>query len=159
VRLILENFYNKYLKIWISLNLKNFLFILFLNLPRSCRNYFLNSLANLRYLFIFESSPLSDLPYQKPWVRKLPDIPRELSRHVDRASYPGGMLRVLPWKHYAGSPLISSELDVWKLGTNIAGILAKLFRFGNYVSEKRKKFGERRILNFFFFRRLRAVNV
>jgi hypothetical protein len=29
-------------------------------------------------------------------VRKLPDIPRELPRHVDRATYPEGMLEVLP---------------------------------------------------------------
>jgi hypothetical protein len=51
--LILESSYNKYLKIWIFFDLKNFLFILFLFLPRSCRNYFLNSLANFRCLFIF----------------------------------------------------------------------------------------------------------
>jgi hypothetical protein len=28
-------------------------------------------------------------------VRKLPDIPRELPKYVDRASYPGGILRIL----------------------------------------------------------------
>jgi hypothetical protein len=44
-------------------------------------------------------------------VRKLPDIPRGLPRHVDRATYPEGMFGVLSRKHYAGSPLLPSELD------------------------------------------------
>jgi hypothetical protein len=38
-------------------------------------------------------------------------MPRELPRHVDRATYPEGMLEVLPRKHYAGSPLLPNELD------------------------------------------------
>jgi hypothetical protein len=46
------------------------------------------------------------------YVRKLPDIPRELPRYVDRATYPEGMLGVLSRKHYAGFPLLLSELDV-----------------------------------------------
>jgi hypothetical protein len=45
-------------------------------------------------------------------VRKFPDIPRELSRYVDRAIYPEGMLGVLSRKHYADFPLLPSELDV-----------------------------------------------
>jgi hypothetical protein len=53
VRLILKNSYNKYLRVWISFSLKNIFLILFLFLPRSCRNCFLNLLANFRCLFIF----------------------------------------------------------------------------------------------------------
>jgi hypothetical protein len=44
-------------------------------------------------------------------VRKLPGIPRELPRHIDRATYPEGMLRILFRKHYADSPLLPNELD------------------------------------------------
>jgi hypothetical protein len=97
--------------------------------------------------------------YGKLNVRKLPDIHRELPRHVNRASYPGEMLRIPPWKHYIGSPLLPSELDIWRLGADIAETLAKLFRFGNYISEKKRKFNERRILNSFFPRELRKVSV
>jgi hypothetical protein len=89
-------------------------------------------------------------------VRKLPDIHREFPRHVARASYPGGMIRVPPWKHYIGSPLLPSELDIWKLGAGIIRTLAKLFRFGNYISEKRR-FSERKILNSFLFENCEKV--
>jgi hypothetical protein len=92
-------------------------------------------------------------------VRKLPGIPRELPRHVDRATYPEGMLGVLSKKHYADSPLLLSELDVWRLEIDIIKTLIKLFRLENHISEKRKKFSERKILNFFPFRKLREANI
>jgi hypothetical protein len=87
-------------------------------------------------------------------IRKLPDIPRELSKHIDRATYPEEMLKILFRKHYTDSPLLPSELDIWRLGTDITETLAKLFRLGNYISEKRRRFSERRILNLSPFSRI-----
>jgi hypothetical protein len=81
-------------------------------------------------------------------IRKLPDIPREFPKYINRATYPEGILEVLFRKHYTDSPLLLSELNTWKLGIDIAGTLAKLFRFENYISEKRKRFDEKKILNF-----------
>jgi hypothetical protein len=92
-------------------------------------------------------------------IRKLSNIPRGFSRYVDRAIYSEGIFGILFRKYYIGSPLLSSELDVWRLKTDMIETLIKLFRFGSYVSEKRRRFGERRILNFFFFRELREASV
>jgi hypothetical protein len=47
-------------------------------------NKALADLININYITYFNNI-----------VRKLPDIPRELPKHVDRAIYPGGMLRIL----------------------------------------------------------------
>jgi hypothetical protein len=44
-------------------------------------------------------------------VRKLPGIPRELPKYIDRVTYPEEMLEILFRKYYAGSPLLPSELD------------------------------------------------
>jgi hypothetical protein len=92
-------------------------------------------------------------------VRKFSDIPREFPRYIDRATYPEGMLGILFRKHYIGFPLLLSELDTWRRGINIARTLAKLYRFGNYISEKRKRFSERKILNSSPFRELREASV
>jgi hypothetical protein len=45
-------------------------------------------------------------------VKKLPNIPRELSRYIDRATYSEKMLRILSRKYYIDSPLLSSELNI-----------------------------------------------
>jgi hypothetical protein len=87
-------------------------------------------------------------------IRKLSDIPRGIPRYIDRDIYPEVMLWILSRKHYINFSLLLSELDTWNLGIDMAETLAKLFRFGNYISEKRRRFGERRVLNFSFFSRV-----
>jgi hypothetical protein len=49
---------------------------------------------------------------KKDNVRKLPDIPRKLSKYIDRAIYPEGMLKILFKKYYIDFPLLLSELDI-----------------------------------------------
>jgi hypothetical protein len=44
-------------------------------------------------------------------ITKLPDIPQELSKYINRAIYPERMLRILFRKHYINFPLLLSELD------------------------------------------------
>jgi hypothetical protein len=92
-------------------------------------------------------------------IRKLPNISRGFSRYVDRVIYFEKIFRILFRKHYIGSSLLLNELDAWRLGINIIGMLAKLFWFGNYISEKKKRFSERKILNSFFLRELREASV
>jgi hypothetical protein len=45
-------------------------------------------------------------------VRKFSDISRGFPKYIDRATYPEKMLGILPRKHYTGSPLLPSELDI-----------------------------------------------
>jgi hypothetical protein len=44
-------------------------------------------------------------------IRKLPNIPRELPKHIDRDTYPEEILKILSKKHYIDFPLLLSELD------------------------------------------------
>jgi hypothetical protein len=44
-------------------------------------------------------------------VRKLPDIPRKLSKYINRAIYLEKMLEILSRKYYADFPLLPNELD------------------------------------------------
>jgi hypothetical protein len=92
-------------------------------------------------------------------IRKLLNIPRELPKHINRATYSEEMLEVLSKKHYTDFPLLPNELDAWRLETDMIGMLIKLYRFGNYISEKKRRFSERKILNLFPSRGLREASV
>jgi hypothetical protein len=72
------------------------------------KKYIIKKINSSRRNCLYERSNLSNI---NNFVRKLPGIPRELPRYVDRAIYPEGMLGVLSRKHYIGFPLLSSELD------------------------------------------------
>jgi hypothetical protein len=92
-------------------------------------------------------------------VRKLFNISREFPKYIDRVIYPEEIFEVLFRKYYIGFPLLLSELDVWRLKIDIIKTLIKLFRFGDYISEKRRRFNERKILKFSFSRKLREISV
>jgi hypothetical protein len=81
-------------------------------------------------------------------IRKLPDIFRRFLRYINRATYSEEIFGILFRKHYIGFPLLPNELDAWKLKADIIKTLAKLFRLGDYISEKRRRLSERKILNF-----------
>jgi hypothetical protein len=53
-----------------------------------------------------------DNPFRKrDNIRKFSDISRELSRYIDRATYPEEMLEVLFRKHYTDFSFLPSELN------------------------------------------------
>jgi hypothetical protein len=53
-----------------------------------------------------------DNPFRKrDNIRKFSDISRELSRYIDRATYPEGIFKVLSKKYYTDFPLLLSELN------------------------------------------------
>jgi hypothetical protein len=126
---------------------------------------FINKFIIYVYYFLLANQLIStkkdwDSPFRKENnIRKFPGISRKLPRYVDRATYSEGIFKVLSRKHYTDSPLLLSELDVWRLRTDIVKTLIKLFRFGNYIFEKRKRFDERKILSFSLFRELRETSV
>jgi hypothetical protein len=53
-----------------------------------------------------------DNPFiKKNNIRKLPNIPREFPKYINRVTYPEKIFRILFRKHDINSPLLLSELD------------------------------------------------
>jgi hypothetical protein len=79
---------------------------------------FINEFIIYIYYFILANQLANtkkdwDSPFRKKGnVRKLPGIPREFPKYVDRAIYSERMLEILSRKHYTDSPLLLNELDI-----------------------------------------------